>query len=312
MTADIIELAAGELRVGLAPAVGGAITHFSRDWREDGAPRRTHWLRPATAQSLLQGEPLGMSSFPLVPFCNRLRNGAAVFGDRAIRLRPNHPGSTSPHPLHGIGWQRPWRAAPARGGRAATLHLSVDADAQWPWAFDAIQTFELTLDGLTVSMAVTNRDDAPMPAGIGHHPYFPRDERTRLIVRTRAMWESDPDLLPVALTANDAATRLAGGTTLAELELDNNFTGWDREARIDWAADANGPARSLSMRAEAPLNFFVLYSPARADHFCAEPVSQCTDWLNLSADHPAPALGGAVLAPGETLTARFALLPRWN
>ncbi|KAB7572313.1 aldose 1-epimerase [Verminephrobacter eiseniae] len=311
MAQDFIELTAGELRLGLSPTVGGSIAHFSREWREAGALRRTHWLRPATVQSMLSGEPLGMGSFPLVPFCNRIRNGSAMFAGREIRMRPNHPGSDSPHPLHGIGWQRPWRTA-AASNTQATLQLAVEADAQWPWSFSASQTFKLSTNALTVSMAVTNRDTVPMPAGIGHHPYFPRDDRTRITVRTRAMWEGDQDILPVALSTHEAVARLAGGTAVADLVLDNNFTGWGREAYIEWSDDANGPARSLVMRAQAPLDFFVLYSPSRADHFCAEPVSQCTDWVNLRAEHSAADLGGASLAPGETLVAQFALLPRWS
>jgi aldose 1-epimerase len=308
---DCIELSAGELRLGLAPRVGGSISHFSREWQEAGARRRAHWLRPATVQSMMNGEPLGMGSFPLVPFCNRIRNGAAMFAGREIRMHPNHPGSDSPHPLHGIGWQRPWRAV-AIADAQATLELAVEGDAQWPWSFSASQTFKLSANALTVSMTVTNRDTVPMPAGIGHHPYFPRDDRTRITVRTTAMWEGDQDVLPIALSAHEAIARLAGGTAVADLVLDNNFSGWDGEACIEWSDDANGPARSLVMRAQAPLDFFVLYSPPRADHFCAEPVSQCTDWINLRAEHSASDLGGASLAPGETLVAQFALLPRWS
>ena len=311
MAEDCIELSAGELRLGLAPRVGGSISHFSREWQEAGARRRAHWLRPTTVQSMMNGEPLGMGSFPLVPFCNRIRNGAAMFAGREIRMHPNHPGSDSPHPLHGIGWQRPWRAV-AIADAQATLELAVEGDAQWPWSFSASQTFKLSANALTVSMTVTNRDTVPMPAGIGHHPYFPRDDRTRITVRTTAMWEGDQDVLPIALSAHEAVARLAGGTAVADLVLDNNFSGWDGEACIEWSDDANGPARSLVMRAQAPLDFFVLYSPPRADHFCAEPVSQCTDWINLRAEHSASDLGGASLAPGETLVAQFALLPRWS
>jgi aldose 1-epimerase len=98
---------------------------------------------------------------------------------------------------------------------------------------------------------------------------------------------------------------------LADLHTDNNFTGWSREACIEWPADAHGPERSLVMQAEAPLDHFVLYCQRGFDYFCAEPVSQCTDWLNLMDRYGPEALGGARLEPGETLSARFTLTPRW-
>jgi aldose 1-epimerase len=105
---------------------------------------------------------------------------------------------------------------------------------------------------------------------------------------------------------------LADGLRLADLELDTNFTGWQRSALIEWPADQQGPARRLTMTADSPLDYFVVYSPRGADYFCAEPVSQCTDWLNLMTTYPAAALGGTRLEPGESLSARIELQPDWS
>jgi aldose 1-epimerase len=66
------------------------------------------------------------------------------------------------------------------------------------------------------------------------------------------------------------------------------------------------------MEAQPPLNYFVLYCPRGYDYFCAEPVSQCTDWLNLLPHYGQGALGGSRLAPGETLQVRFTLRPEWD
>ncbi|MCC2673514.1 MAG: hypothetical protein K0R58_461, partial [Ramlibacter sp.] len=119
------------------------------------------------------------------------------------------------------------------------------------------------------------------------------------------------EVMPVDLQAGGPVDALSEGVELAKLDLDNNFTGWERSTRIDWPADLHGPARSLTLEAEPPLDYFVLYCPSGYDYFCAEPVSQCTDWLNLLPRHGREPLGGARLAPGETLIARFALRPEW-
>lgn len=55
----------------------------------------------------------------------------------------------------------------------------------------------------------------------------------------------------------------------------------------------------------------MLYCPQGYDYFCAEPVSQCTDWLNLLPQHGQAALGGSTLTSGEPLEAAFSLTPRW-
>jgi aldose 1-epimerase len=151
-----------------------------------------------------------------------------------------------------------------------------------------------------------------MPLGIGHHPYFPHHRGTRVRSPARAMWRGDAEVMPVDLQTGGAVDALREGVELARLDLDNNFTGWEQSTRIDWPADVHGPARSLTMEAEPPLDYFVLYCPSGYDYFCAEPVSQCTDWLNLLPQYGPEPLGGARLAPGETLTARFSLRPEWD
>jgi aldose 1-epimerase len=305
---SLLHLAAGELRLDLAPAVGGSIAGFRRVWQEGGHERELHWLRPATDDGLAQRHPLAMASFPLVPFCNRIRDGRASFEGREIRLPPNHPAEDSPHALHGLGWQREWTVQ-SSGPEQAVLALEIKAGPAWPWRFAATQTYRLHADGLEVSITLTNQDTAAMPAGIGHHPYFLHEPGTRLTTDTRAMWEADDEVMPTGVAQTDVVRQLRQGALLADLHTDNNFTGWSREARIDWPADGNGPARSLLLQAEAPLDHFVLYCQRGYEFFCAEPVSQCTDWLNLAGRYAPEDLGGTRLAPGETLQARFRLLP---
>jgi aldose 1-epimerase len=310
VTSDLLLLAEGDLRLALAPAVGGSIASFRRVWQEAGREREVHWLRPASAEGLAQRNPLAMASFPLLPFCNRIRNGQASFEGREIRFPPNHPAEDSPHALHGIGWQRAWTVQPSAPGEAV-LALQVDAGPAWPWRFSATQAYRLRADGLEVAMTLTNDDTAAMPAGIGHHPYFPHEPGTRLTTATRAMWLADEEVMPTGLAETDEVRQLRQGALLADLHTDNNFTGWSREALVEWPADAGGPARRVVLRADPPLDRFVLYCQRGYPFFCAEPVSQCTDWLNLAGRYPKDDLGGTRLAPGETLTARFTLTPDW-
>jgi aldose 1-epimerase len=307
---ELVVLAAGELQVVLAPQAGGSIASFTRRWREGRSQRELHWLRPATASGLAACNPLDMASFPLVPFCNRIRDGRASFEGREIRFPPNHPSEDAPHPLHGIGWLRSWRVASAAPTQAE-LALEVRATEAWPWRFSATQQFRLDPNGLSVTMTITNDDTAPMPAGIGHHPYFPHHAGTRITSPAHAMWRGDAEVMPVDLQTTGAVERLAQGVQLSELDLDNNFVGWQHHTRIDWPADLHGPQRSLLMEADAPLDYFVLYCPKGYDYFCAEPVSQCTDWLNLLPQYGREPLGGARIEPGQTLAVRFTLRPHW-
>jgi len=300
----VLHLQHDHLHLEIAPDIGGSIARFY----SDHGGQRLHWLRPATDDALQRRDPLGLGSFPLLPWCNRIRNGLSLFGARPVRLLPNF--GDSPHTIHGTGWQRPWKVKQASETEAVLVQRhqpaeSAELEGDWPYAFEAEQRLLLCDRGLAVELRITNLAEDPMPTGVGHHPYFPHTPGTRLTVQVGAMWASDADLLPIGLAMPPFLSRLAQGIELAELDLDNNFVGWSHEARVDWPAEQ----RALLMRAQAPLDYFVLYCPKGRDHFVMEPVSNCTDWMNLAAKGEKRA-GGTLLPPGETLVGRFELLPQ--
>jgi len=303
MDAALLSLHLEDMTLELAPAVGGSIARFYST--RDGVTH--HWLRPASAQALERGEVEAMGSFPLIPFCNRIRNGGAQFQGREIAMPPNR--GNSPHTIHGVAWRHAWSVLD-RDTKSARLEYDYRGGT-WPYRFHATQLFELQPDGLRVTMEVENRDTVPMPIGIGHHPYLPHRPGTRLCVSVSAMWAGDAEVMPRWLERPPLLEKMRAGMLLSDVTQDNNFIGWNHVARVDWpASEAQSSATSLTLRAEAPLDYFVLYSPAGADYFCIEPVSNCTDWLNLN-QYSQAEIGGSSIAPGERYRASFSLIPQW-
>jgi aldose 1-epimerase len=299
----LVELQAGALHLQLAPAAGGSIARFFSRSGE----RRQYWLRPASDEAVAARQPLKMGSFPLVPFCNRIRNGRSTFGALPIDLPPNY--QDSPHTLHGTGWLAPWDVAEASATHAVLRCAhKPQGRRDWPYAFRAEQRFELSLGTLAVTLDVHNEAPVPMPTGIGQHPYFPRSAQTRLTTHVEAIWEGDGEAMPTRHVAAGWLARFDTGLPLSEVVLDNNFTGWSRVARVDWPENGTW----IEMRAEAPFDHFVVYCPppghADGGLFCMEPVSNCTDWMNL-AQAGVGHVGGRLLAPGESLSGRFTLTP---
>jgi aldose 1-epimerase len=296
MDGTVITLRADRARVGIAPGLGGSITHYH--W-VDG-PRRHDWLRPATDADLAAGSADRLACFPLVPFSNRIRDGRFDFEGRPIRIPLNQ--WPQPHAEHGHGWQAAWTRV-ERAADRLTIEYDRPADA-WPFPYRARQDFVLTADELRVTLSVENRGRATMPVGLGFHPYFPRTEECRLSARVAAMWATDTEVMPTALT--DADPRLGGdaGLPIAEVALDNAFTGWQRQATILW------PERGarLSLDASPSLGFLVVYSPAGDDFFCVEPVSHCTDAFNLAAQGRGDT-GMLTLHPGASLSATVRFRP---
>jgi aldose 1-epimerase len=298
--ASLIALRAGELVATLAPSVGGSIANF---YSQRGHQLQ-HWLRPNDAPN--PAMPWAMASFPLVPYANRIRDGRSSFGPRPLSLAANYPDSQ--HAIHGTAWQQPWQVLD-QGDDHATLALDSPAgsNGHWPYAFRAEQRFTLDAEtGLTVRLSVTNTDTVDLPVGLGHHPYLPHRPGTRLTTSVQAMWGGDAEAMPTTLQTPAFLDTLRSGITLDTLDLDNNFTGWNHTARVDWPDTGT----ALVLTAQAPFDYFVLYCPQGADMFCIEPVSNCTDWMNLT-QQGQQQVGGQLLAPGATLHTRMALQPLW-
>jgi aldose 1-epimerase len=313
--AALIELRFEDRRVLLAPHVGGAIAAFydlpdgGNGGNGGGSGRGAlHWLRPASADALAACNPLGMASFPLLPYCNRLRDARFAFDGREVDLSAD--GNAFDHALHGHAWRRPWRVGLVSSNRVE-LHLNHEPSSEpahhWPYRYEATQRFELDDSGLFVTMSIRNLADQPMPFGMGHHPYYPRTPATRIHTNVRAMWHATPDLLPTSLAAHPCVDALASpeGLSADAYDLDNNFAGWSRSATIDWPDEH----RSVTLCADAPFDHMVLFAPsAHPDQLCVEPVTNTVDFLNL--DAPREDIGGGVLMPGETMQARFGWMPR--
>lgn len=302
---ELERLQAGLLVAEVVPEIGASLAALYTRAGPNG-PRRD-WLRPTGDAALRSRSPLELASFPLVPWCNRIRDGRFDWNGRRVQLAPNRPGS--PHTIHGIGWQRPWRVL-ERAESWIELGLVEAGTGEWPFPFTAFQRYDLDSEGLTVTLSMRNSGGESMPAGLGHHPYFAhrRDgPGTSVKAQVEAMWLSDAEVMPTTLSySHPAVAALRAGMRLADFDLDNNFTGLAHEARVSWP-DGSG----LRLLGKAPLDHFVLYCPADLDFFVIEAVSNCTDWINLRRDGASPAdTGGTILEPGETLTAQTRWVPK--
>ena len=272
------ELHAGALRLALRPDLGGAVAGL---WHGDTAV-----LRSTEPAALAASRAAAM--YPLLPYSNRL-------GYRRFRWR-GHDYTTaanvadSPHSLHGIGWQRPWRLIDS-SVLEVVVELDHDGDADWPFAFKARQYFALTPESFSVRLQFTNTGSGEQPAGLGWHPYFVKRARSRLHVELSDRWDADATQLPTRKVAQPGID-----SDLSHLDYDNCFEGWHGPARIR--------DERFSLRLSSSLQRLVVYTPTERDYFCVEPVSHVSNAIHM-AD---PAAHGIVaLQPGATMEASMRL-----
>ena len=279
---ESIELAHGNLRCEILPALGGSIAGL---WCGMLPVLRS------TPGALLHGV-REAGSYPLVPFSNRVGQAVLHWQGTDHPLVRNY--LPSPHAIHGVAWQRTWEVLEAERDYAL-LSLQHAADDSWPFAFDCTQAFRLHDGALALSLSVTNHADTPAPMGLGWHPYFVKRPSSRLRFAATGRWEMDQTSLPTHRSDSQGLDRPCAG-----LQVDHCFDGWDGHV---WMEDEH-----LQVHLSSDLRCLVVYTLPEQGFFAVEPVSHVNNAINMAAGQGAQALqelGVQVLPPGGSMTAQM-------
>ncbi|MCC2665447.1 MAG: hypothetical protein K0S35_3369 [Geminicoccaceae bacterium] len=290
---DLVRLRRGAYELEVCPALGGSISAFRHRGRD--------LMRPAGSAFFVYADAREASSFPMVPFSNRIADGRFGFRGASYELPLNLP--PEPHAIHGDGWQHAWTVSQA-SARRAVLDFAHRIEGT-PLDYRARQTFALDQDGLEATIEIANAGQSPMPAGVGLHPYFSRSAGVTLRARLDHVWLADARKLPTRPAPLPPEWDFSAARPLAAVEVDNCFGGWDGAAQIHWPESA----LTLAIAAEPLFGHLVVYVPAGRDFFCVEPASHVNDGFNLL-ERGVEGTGVRVLAPGERVagTVRFAVI----
>jgi aldose 1-epimerase len=246
---------------------------------------------------------LKASSFVMIPYSNRIEQGRFTFGGQAYQLA-----NAERHASHGDTRTRPWMVEEVR---AQAIRCSFDArpheQVNWPWPFAAELTYALNDRQLISTITIWNRGESPMPVGAGWHPYY-----SRWLTRPGEPVQVQFKVTGVYPDAND--NRIPSGppqllaphqnfSVLRALAPENFIdcccTGYDGGGVIAWPESGI----RLRYRCSAACTHLVFFNPAKP-YFAMEPVTNANNGVNLYAQGE-PTSGIRVLAPGESLHARF-------
>jgi aldose 1-epimerase len=282
-----LRIAKGNANCSVHAHIGGSIS----SWIVDGQ----HMLHSARAASIAAGNAFGMSSFPLVPYSNRIGNGRFIWDGERHTLALNSP--PEPHAIHGVGFTRRW-AVTAHSETSLTLALDHHGDQEWPWPFAAEQSYTISDDSLTMTMRARNLATMPVPLAFGHHPYFDQ-EGAQLTFDAGRVWMAGRDNLPIIVTIPKGNFDFSSPSFVRDHEVDHCFADWNRTARITW----KGRAHALEINASPTLPAAVVYIPKDGAAFCCEPVPHINNALNLAGHEPAM----PVIAPGDAFEAQIVM-----
>jgi aldose 1-epimerase len=262
---DVIRLSVGDTTVVVAPDLGSSVQRFRVgpvDVLRAGRPD----LR----------NPLEMSSFPLVPWCNRIVDGRFQWDGRLVDVGGT-PLLGEPHGLHGHGWL--WRWDVVDESHDTVLLEYLHPAGRWPWRYRAQHRLAVEQGRLSQTLSVENLSDTAMPLALGFHPYFERPGR--LTANIDGVWTGD-DVIPERWEEREPFR----ATDVDRTEFDNTFTHWDGRALIEV------PGGRVELWADLPL--LHVFTPRGRGFFCVEPAEAVPAALNFGSR------GGRVLEPGHT------------
>jgi aldose 1-epimerase len=272
-------LESGELEVVILPEAGGRI-HRIRAFGED-------LLRTPHETATHASEPFFWGAYVMAPWCNRAAPKPMEVAGRRVSLEPNFPDGTA---IHGLVSSTPWKWE-----SDDELAIRRSAGHEWPWAFEVRQSARLAGPTLELEYVLTNLDGtAPMPAGLGLHPWFTRPVALRVPAETVYVSNTDSAPEPEPVHGDLDLRALAPPVE----RLDGTWTGLTAR-RLELAWPARGIRTFVDVETDAEAVLVAVATPADVDAIAVEPQTHGPDPLRrLATGEPdAPRL----LPPGASM-----------
>ncbi len=293
-TIVVLEDDAGH-RVEIWPAFG--FNTFR--WVVPGPEEHPLELLYADPALFTDGRPTRSGIPVLFPFPNRIAAGRFIWRGQTYALPLNDP--TMKNAIHGFACRSPWEVidegADSTSAWVTGRHRSRKPSGEWwlaPWPadYELTLTIRLSADRLRLEATVTGHGDAPLPFGLGYHPYFavpfgPGLEASECLVQVPAasLWELKETLPAGEVYPVDPARDLNAPRSYGELHLDDILTDLPRigetEAVHLRGQIVGGPGCVLQLHADASFRDLVVFTPPHRQAFCIEPYTCPTDAVHL-------------------------------
>jgi len=287
----LVSIARGRTRAHIAPEAGGRLHQLEVF---DGSAWLPLLVAPRSPAASLR-EPLDWSSYPMLPWVNRIEAGRFTWRGRLYMLPPAAEGNA----LHGLGPFQPWRV---ESSTAAACAISTSFDCRWPFGGRAVQTFAVADTAITQRIEL-HATRASFPAGVGWHPWFRRDVRPgaamRVTVDASHRYETDAMIPTGWLLRATGDHDLRSGPAIGSRRLDTCYRHPRGDLRVRW------DDLELTMRSSPNVGHAVVYTSPRG--VCVEPMTAAIDAFNLLAQG-IQGVGVQIVRPGRPLVATT----RWS
>jgi aldose 1-epimerase len=290
-------------RAGILPDTGASVA-FGQIRKGD------EWidvLRPTPERDY--GNSSNTSSFIMLPWCNRIKNGLLRFKGDTFQLRTTKDDGTA---RHGDVRGRKWNVESSGINHIILRFNSRDSsDVNWPFPFSARAEYRLNGDEFTWRLTLKNEYERPMPGGFGYHPYFVRPTPPQDANGTDGDGEENPVLVQIHCDRQfELKDYMAIGESVPiKSSVDfRRLRALDEQELNDVLTDTRShlPSRivyphhgiELRMLSDPIFEHILIFAPAGKPYFAVEPMTNVSDGFNLY-ESGIPGSGVFILSPGE-------------
>jgi aldose 1-epimerase len=198
--------------------LGARITRFSNAGEE--------------VMKLASDELQGFNGMVLAPWPNRIANGKYQIGQDAYQLEINEFNRNNA--LHGFAYKTEFDIK-SHAASDIVLEAKLTEPKGYPFEIHLQIIYKLDESGFRCEFLATNNSDQHAPFGIGFHPYFPVDDRTKISIPANTHILTDKQMIPVSEEANpnkeflfgdvdfdDCFTQLERNNSIAEIQIESN------------------------------------------------------------------------------------------
>jgi aldose 1-epimerase len=249
----------------------------------------------------------------LAPWPNRLGDGRYEFEGVSAQAALDEP--RTQNAIHGLVRWLPWRMA-GRAQNRVSMNLVLYPSPGYPFTLGLTVEYRLGREGLTVVTEAENLGTAPLPFGLGFHPYLtigtPSVDTIRLTVPAERRLVMDDRGLPTG-DAPVAGTEFdfTRGRLLGTTRLDTAFTAVRRQSdgRLQVELDRPEADGGVTLWADQQFDHVMVYSgdtlppEARRQALAVEPMTCPPDAFRTG--H-----GVIVIPPGGGWTGSWGITPR--
>ncbi len=295
-----ITLSLESIELRLLPYLGGSISGLKiRNAHDQWAPVFRTFDPESSSVS-------DTGSFPMAPWTNRIKDARFSFLENTHQLQSN---SNDQSAIHGVVRSFPWRLTDRSPISARMVFNSKEQpidQINYPFAFGAIQRFEISPNSITIDLSITNLDSRPIPIGVGHHPYihrhlFSNQDQLSAKLHVDGRYPAEGCIPTGDPIDDEICARFRDGHPIGNPGLDDVFSGFQSHAQLIW----DQSEIIMDMSCSSNMNHLVVYTPQNEDgseneFVCIEPTTMVNDGFN-RAQSGNEHTGVQILEPNETI-----------